>query len=45
MWQFIDRESDLCGVLGTQFLPPGDEKVARMINIFEKSMFEARCEF
>ncbi|KAJ6123911.1 hypothetical protein N7471_011228 [Penicillium samsonianum] len=42
LFWFIDRESDLCGVLGTQFLPPGDEKVGRMIETFEKSVFEAR---
>ncbi|OJJ77445.1 hypothetical protein ASPBRDRAFT_50325 [Aspergillus brasiliensis CBS 101740] len=42
LFWFIDRESDLCGVLGTQFLPPGDRKVARMIEIFQKKIYEAR---
>ncbi|GFF93013.1 hypothetical protein IFM53868_07042 [Aspergillus udagawae] len=42
LFWFIDRESDLCGVLGTQFLPPCDEKVSKMLEIFETFVFEAR---
>lgn len=37
----IDREGGPCGVFGTQLLPPGDEKVASMIELFEQSVYEA----
>ncbi|OJK02306.1 hypothetical protein ASPACDRAFT_76707 [Aspergillus aculeatus ATCC 16872] len=43
LFWFIDKESDLCGVLGAQFLPPGDQKVARMIEMFEAHLHRARC--
>ncbi|KAJ0414812.1 beta-lactamase/transpeptidase-like protein [Aspergillus carlsbadensis] len=42
LFWFIDRESDVCGVLGTQLLPPGDPRVSRMIELFESSVFAAR---
>lgn len=38
--QFIDREAGLCGVFGTQVLPPGDLKVEEMIKTFEMAMNE-----
>ena len=38
--QFIDREAGLCGLYGGQVRPPGDEKVGKMITLFEKTMYE-----
>lgn len=38
--QFIDRQTDLCGLYGGQVRPPGDEKVGKMITLFEKTMYE-----
>jgi len=39
---FIDREAGLCGVFGTQVLPPGDRQVAQTITAFEKAMNEMK---
>ncbi|KAJ6027067.1 hypothetical protein N7499_005174 [Penicillium canescens] len=39
LFWFIDRDSDLCGVFGTQVLPPGDKLVAEMIQLFEKCLY------
>ncbi|KAL6406111.1 beta-lactamase [Ilyonectria robusta] len=38
--QFLDREAGLCGVYGTQVLPPGDSGVAEMIAFFDKAIYE-----
>ncbi|KAL2842264.1 beta-lactamase/transpeptidase-like protein [Aspergillus pseudodeflectus] len=44
LFWFINREADLCGVLGTQILPPCDPRVANVIELFESSVFTAREE-
>ena len=38
--QFIDRKAGLCGVFGTQVLPPGDKKVEEVIILFENEMYK-----
>lgn len=40
LFWFIDREAGLCGLYGGQVRPPGDAKVAKMITLFEKTMYE-----
>ncbi|GJP88828.1 hypothetical protein AnigIFM59636_010712 [Aspergillus niger] len=42
LFWFIDRLSGLCGVFGVQVLPPGDEKIGKMIQIFENTLYSAR---
>ncbi|PSK54322.1 hypothetical protein B9Z65_3441 [Elsinoe australis] len=37
---FIDREAGVCGVFGTQVLPPGDSMVEETIKTFEYDMNE-----
>ncbi|KAL4886855.1 beta-lactamase/transpeptidase-like protein [Aspergillus karnatakaensis] len=41
LFWFVDRERDLCGVFGTQFLPPCDQKALAVIELFEKSIYQA----
>ena len=38
--QWIDRETGLCGIYGTQMLPLGDTKSVRMFQLFERTMYE-----
>ncbi|KAJ6190870.1 hypothetical protein N7519_000891 [Penicillium mononematosum] len=40
LFWFIDQTSDLCGVFGTQVLPPGDKPVGNMIQLFKKSLYK-----
>lgn len=40
LFWFIDRQTGLCGLYGGQVQPPGDAKVAKMITLFEKTMYE-----
>ncbi|ETS79418.1 hypothetical protein PFICI_09271 [Pestalotiopsis fici W106-1] len=37
---FIDREAGVCGVFGTQLYPPGDSKVNKLHEAFEKEVYE-----
>ena len=37
--QFIDRPAGLCGVFGTQVLPPADVGVEQLISAFEKEAY------
>ncbi|KAK0755658.1 hypothetical protein N5P37_011793 [Trichoderma harzianum] len=45
LFWFLDREVGLCGVYGTQLLPPGDTKTNEMIAFFEKSIYELYARF
>ncbi|KAL1303759.1 hypothetical protein AAFC00_007100 [Neodothiora populina] len=36
---FIDREAGICGVFGTQLLPPGDKQCMKVITHFEKAVY------
>jgi len=38
-WQFIDRESGVCGVFGTQVFPPGDPVVRSYMKEFEDVIY------
>jgi len=40
LFWFIDREAGLCGVYGTQVVPPGDPLVEETIKAFELGMYE-----
>jgi CubicO group peptidase (beta-lactamase class C family) len=42
LFWFIDPEAGLCGMFGTQVVPPGDLKTEDLIVLFEKTMYE-RC--
>lgn len=37
---WADRETGLCGIYGTQVIPPGDPKSVKMFTLFQKEMFE-----
>jgi hypothetical protein len=37
--QFIDRKAGLCGVFGTQVLPPGDSEVLPLMKAFEEGVY------
>lgn len=37
---FIDREAGVCGAFGTQLYPPGDAKVNKLHEAFEKEVYE-----
>ncbi|OBT65524.1 hypothetical protein VE03_05016 [Pseudogymnoascus sp. 23342-1-I1] len=39
LFWFIDRTAGLCGLWGTQVMPPGDEKVKSLISVYEKHMY------
>ncbi|KAH7120346.1 beta-lactamase [Dactylonectria estremocensis] len=39
LFWFIDREADLCGVFGTQVLPPSDPSVRPIIKAFEEAVY------
>jgi CubicO group peptidase (beta-lactamase class C family) len=38
-WQFIDRESGVCGAFGTQVFPPGDTTVRTYMKEFEDALY------
>ncbi|KAH6960081.1 beta-lactamase [Ilyonectria sp. MPI-CAGE-AT-0026] len=40
LFWFLDRKAGLCGVYGTQVLPPGDSGTAEMIAFFDKAIYE-----
>jgi len=42
LFWFVDRTADLCGIFGTQVIPPGDLAVEDLIVLFEKNMYEMR---
>jgi hypothetical protein len=42
--QFLDRKAGLCGVYGTQLLPPGDAVTREMIALFDKGMYELQAK-
>ncbi|KAH6871535.1 beta-lactamase [Thelonectria olida] len=44
LFWFLDREAGLCGVYGTQALPPGDSGTGEMIALFDKAMYELYAE-
>jgi hypothetical protein len=37
--QFIDREAGLCGMYGSQVIPPGDLVMNELIGLFDKTMY------
>ncbi|KAL8805074.1 MAG: hypothetical protein Q9182_002164 [Xanthomendoza sp. 2 TL-2023] len=37
--QFVDRETDLCGLYASQLFPPGDVQSLEMKELFEKTMY------
>ncbi|UNI20950.1 hypothetical protein JDV02_006991 [Purpureocillium takamizusanense] len=39
LYWFIDRDAGICGVWGTQVLPPGDETVRPLIGAFERHVY------
>jgi len=43
LFWFIDRRADLCGIFGTQVLPPGDLAVEDLIVRFEREMYAHRA--
>ncbi|KFY20617.1 hypothetical protein V491_03582 [Pseudogymnoascus sp. VKM F-3775] len=39
LFWFIDRTAGLCGLWGTQVMPPGDQKVEPLIGLYERHMY------
>jgi hypothetical protein len=39
LWQFIDREAGVCGLVGTQVFPPSDPKVRAWMKEFEDMVY------
>ncbi|KFY86116.1 hypothetical protein V500_07853 [Pseudogymnoascus sp. VKM F-4518 (FW-2643)] len=39
LFWFIDRTAGLCGIWGTQVMPPGDQKVEPLISLFERHIY------
>ncbi|OBT86955.1 hypothetical protein VE02_04566 [Pseudogymnoascus sp. 03VT05] len=40
LFWFIDRSAGLCGLWGTQVMPPADQKVEPLISLYEKHMYD-----
>jgi hypothetical protein len=38
-WQFVDRETGVCGIFATQVFPPGDETVRSYMREFEELVY------
>ncbi|MCJ1313074.1 hypothetical protein MMC25_006751 [Agyrium rufum] len=37
---WVDRKNGVCGIFGTQVLPPGDRRCVELTQIFEKDVYE-----